>query len=1019
MDEENTKLFAPKEIIPPLLDTASLTIKIANSCKRKTQAQDSSLSQRLLSNSLSSSPYNSPSLISPASSAFVSALQSPYISPRATNLPSSEDPTPATTLTHPSPPRSYSGSQSDDIPSTSYTPPPERCDFGNSQNATNNNAKPKIVTCVPATDNSNNAPRVSFSFPVPRISFAKTSVSPASASSNVKLRNCDVYIGFHGQNPNLIRFCKWLKSELELQGIACFVADRASYAENQSHEIADRVICSVTFGVVVLTRHSLLNHMSLEEIRFFAQKKNLIPLLFDIDIDEAVAVFNRNADNKECKQALDALMKSHEFTLEGCEGNWRSCVSNAAGILRAKLGRKSVVENGTMEGFVFEDLLPFSRNRCFVGREKEVAEIESVFFGFGDYFEDNGGLVSTIKGGSTTPGQQSDGLADDESEFDGNKLGRYINLEVGNCKEPNLESWVEPVIGRNSVKRASSKYKKSRSGKYYKSCGNSIVCISGSPGVGKTELALEFAYRYSQRYKMVFWIGGEARHFRQNILNISANLGLDVSADPEKERGRIRSFDEQETEAFKRVKRELFRDMPYLIIIDNLETEKEWWEGKDLHDLIPSNTGGSHVIITTRLSRVMNFDLMQLQQLPLSDAMVLIRGRKKEEFSADEVEYLGKFDEKLRRSSFGLSIVGSLLSELSILPSALFEAVNQIHLGEATAANFSIADQQFCRTNPFLMKLLEFCAIFLQQSNLLALRMLQVGAWFAAAPISASLLSSAANNMPPVSQNRLKKWSTCLKLTFGCCSSGCCLANQGWANEEEESALVLVRLGLARRVTYRQPGCGIQFHPITQMFAKRSKDAILAAKATVQGVRKSGFDDALLLSSLLDHFWACAFVVFGFKSEPPLIQLKAMDMVLFIKRTALPLALKAFTTFSMCNSALELLKVCTNVLEEAEKSFVSQIQDWCNQGSLCWKKKLQKGNNQRVDEYVWKEVTLLKATLLETRSKLLIRGGEFDCGEDLCRTCISIRTVMLGHNHAQTLAAQKTLAKLVRMRSKI
>ena len=73
-----------------------------------------------------------------------------------------------------------------------------------------------------------------------------------------------------------------------------------------------------------------------------------------------------------------------------------------------------------------------------------------------------------------------------------------------------------------------------------------MVCINGAPGVGKTELVLEFAHRYSQRYKMVMWVSGEARYFRQNILNLSLKLGLDVSADAEKERGRIRSFDEQE-----------------------------------------------------------------------------------------------------------------------------------------------------------------------------------------------------------------------------------------------------------------------------------------------------------------------------------------------------------------------------------------------------------------------------------------------------------------------------------------
>lgn len=995
-----------EEAAPIPFDTKPLlTIKIASSCQKPSKenqtnmvsANSGSLSPYLTTNS---SQYNSPSLISPPSSAFVSALQSPYISPRATNIvpnPCQETPqAPTPPLTHSrSPPASYCGSLSDDIPSSSYTPPPELYNFSDDPTS----QKLKIVTCVPIPG-PDTAPRISFSFPVPRISFAKSTVSPAS---NTKLRSCDVYIGFHGQNPNLVRFCKWLKSELELQGIACFVADRAKYSETQSHEIADRVICSVTFGVVVVTSYSLLNRLSLEEIRFFAQKKNLIPLFFDTDLSEITGL-NRNSDDKECKEAVDGLMKCHEFKLEANEGNWRSCVSKAAGILTSKLGRRSVADK-EVEGF---EELPFSRNRHFVGREKEMMEIETVFFGCGDYL-DQECCVPINKGG--TPGQ-SDGLADEESEVDATRGGRFINLEMGKCKEPKLEAWVEPVIARSSTKR--TKVKKSKSGKY-KSFGSSVVCISGGAGVGKTELALEFASKNAQRYKMVLWVGGEARFFRQNILNLSMNLGLDVSADAEKERGRIRSFEEQEAEAFKRVKRELFRDMPYLLIIDNLETEKEWWEGKDLHDLIPRNTGGSHVIVTTRLPRVMNFDPIMLQPLPSPDAMVLIKGRRKRDYPAEEVEFLAKLDKELGRSSFGLWVVGSILSELAISPSVLFEAVNQLPIEESsTSSNLSSADEQFCRSNCFLMKLLAFCDAILQQTdgrrnNIQASRMLLVGAWFAPAPISASLLAAAAKGIP-ATRNRFSKWTKCLSLACFCCS-GCSLANQT-LKSEEESALLLVKLGLARRANrQQQPGCWIQFHPITQIFARRIDGSLLATKATVQGVRKTGNP---WVNS--DHLWASVFLVFGFKSEAPLVQLKAIDMVLFIKKTALPLAIRAFTTFSRCISALELLKVCTNVLEEVEKSFVSQIQDWCH-GSLCWKKRLQ--SNQRVDEYVWQDVTLLKATLLETRAKLLLRGGHFDSGEELCRTCISIRTVMLGHNHAQTLAAQETLAKLVRLRSKV
>ncbi|XP_023539053.1 uncharacterized protein LOC111799805 [Cucurbita pepo subsp. pepo] len=974
--------------------STGLTIKIAPSSATKPPGTfPSDLALPDLKTSIESSPYNSPSLLSPPSSAFVSALQSPYISPRAVIPKTEANPIPTditTALTCSSPPISHS----EDIPSSSYTPPSDQYEYSDNPST---DSKLQFVACVPVPDSA--PPRISFSFPVPRISFAKCG-GPLSPVSTSKLRSCDVYIGFHGQANGLIRFCKWLKSELELQGIACFIADRSKYSDNQSHEIADRVISSVTFGIVVLTNSKFHNPFTLEEVRFFSQKKNLIPLFFNMESSEISSFLSYNSMDKEFKETGQGLMKFHEYKLEANEGNWRSCIAKAAGILRAKLGRMSTESD--VERF---EELPFPRNRNFVGREKEIMEMETALFG-GRSCHKQDGVVSTpiVEGNGS---QQSEGLADEESEPVTVRGSRFINLEIGRSDNPTLETWVEPAKGRNSFKR--SKHKEMVKTGNHKSTSSSILCINGVPGIGKTELALEFAYRYSQRYKMVLWVGGEARYFRQNILNLSLNLGLDISADAEKDRGRFRSFEEQELEAFKRVKRELFGDMPYLLIIDNLEAEEDWWEGKDLNDLLPRNTGGSHVIITTRLSKVTSFRMINIHPLPLADAMVLMRGRRKKEYPSEELEYLRKFDEKLGRLTYGLWVIGSLLGELAITPSSLFEAIEQVPVDESSPCSYiSINEEHYCKNNPFLMKIIYFSFSILEQTNgPLASGILLVGAWFAPAPVSISVLATAAKDMA-VSRKGLKKWSQCLSFMFGCCSS--CLASQAWKSEEE-SALLLIKFGLARKAN-KQPGCWIQFHPITQVFAKR-KEGLSAAKSIVQGIRKSSSNTM----ANLDHLWASAFLVFGFKSEPPFVQLKAIDMVLYIKKTALPLAILAFTTFSRCNSALELLKVCTNALEEVEKSFVSQIQDWC-EGSLCWKKKFQ-GRYQRVDEYVWQDVTLLKATLLETRAKLLLRGGHFDSAEELCRTCISIRTVMLGHNHAQTLAAQETLAKIVRLRSKI
>ncbi|KAG0450920.1 hypothetical protein HPP92_026709 [Vanilla planifolia] len=935
-----------------------------------------------ISPSLSITPnLSSPS---PPSSAFVSALQSPYISPRAIEPPKQSLETAATTntttpttatTTHSS--VSFSG---DDIPTTSYTPS-ERYDFSSEPL----DQRPKFSDAA--------GPRISFSFPAPRVSYTKAAISPCS---NAKLRSCDVYIGFHGQSLNLMRFCKWLKSELEIQGIASFVADRARYSDGQSHEIADRIICSAGFGVAVVTTSSFLNPLSVEEIRFFAQKKNLIPILFNTELLEISSLFEGRLEIKDCRDAFEGLTKCNEHKLEANDSNWRSCVLKAVSILSSKLARNGIAMKE--KDLLQLEELPFPRNKFFVGREKELTEIEAAFFGNTDP------EIECLRPVMASGGGSSDGFADEESDAIRTNE-RFISLEMRKCREPTLEAWIEPIVELGSkgrgLQRQRSKHKKPRNGA--KGHGNvCVVCISGPPGIGKSELALEFAYRYSQRYKKVLWVGGEARYLRQNILNLSMNLGLDVSAEAERDRGRIRSFDEQEFDAFQRVKRELFRDVPYLLVIDNLETEREWWEGKELHDLIPRNTGGTHVIMTTRLSKVMNFDQIQLPPLSLADSLVLMRGRRKKDYTTEELEALENFDERLGRLSFGLWLIGSLLSELLISPLALFEAIERISLKDLS---HSLGDDGFLQNNPFLMKILSFCFALLGKAKGrqdLALRMALSGAWLSPAPVSAELLAAAAEQLPGKGTS-FHQWGSCLPSSLFCCLS---LQSR---KREIESALLLVKLGLAKRST-RHSGIYIQFHPITQLFARR-RGGFSPAKAVVLGMQKCR--NSLSNS---DHLWASAFLLFGFKSEPPLVQLKVFDKVLFIKKIAIPLAIRSFTTFSRCCSALELLKVSTDMLDEVEKSFVSQVRDRRN-GSLWWKKRLQ--GNRCVDELVWEEVTLLKAALLETRAKLLLRGGHFDHGEELCRTCISIRTVMLGHNHEQTLAAQETLAKLVRYRSKI
>ena len=65
-------------------------------------------------------------------------------------------------------------------------------------------------------------------------------------------------------------------------------------------------------------------------------------------------------------------------------------------------------------------------------------------------------------------------------------------------------------------------------------------------------------------------------------------------------------------EALQRVRKELSRDIPYVLVIDNLENERDWWDSRDLLELLQCFGGTTHVIVSTR---VINLDPVRLSYL--------------------------------------------------------------------------------------------------------------------------------------------------------------------------------------------------------------------------------------------------------------------------------------------------------------------------------------------------------------------------------------------------------------------
>ncbi|BBN12399.1 protein MpNBS-LRR16 [Marchantia polymorpha subsp. ruderalis] len=868
----------------------------------------------------------------------------------------------------------------------------------------------------------------------PGSTFLRQSTSPTSAG---RPRSCDVFISLYGQCPALVRFAKWMRAELELQGVACFSADRSLFSDTRSHDISRRIMNSATFGVVIISRSVFRNRWTMEELRVFLDRRNLVPVFFDLapaDIAVQDIVQRRgkiwekhggelwaayDGDEAEWKDVVHGVLRSEEWRLEAHDGNWRACIRKAVSLLGTRLGRRSIAERERVQTERIDvDEFPFPRNASFTGREKELKHLEEMLSLTMDYPQQE------LQEPSRKPGDPADSSssqkfrgasssAAQQQQLKGKELEEEIGIQPSGGR-PEIEAdkeaaaalrGREPQRGRDMQRgrqlhreRHMQRKREAHNAKDNvdptSSRNQGCACISGAAGIGKTELALEYAYRNTDKYRTILWLSAENRYIRQNYLNLAAFLGVDVGSETQAgpDRARVRSFDEQETDAYQRIKREMSRDVPYLLIVDNLESERDWWDGKEITELLPSPGGASHVIITTRLPRVMHLKCIELSTLSNTEAVDLMRGGR--HLSPLELEALRDIDEKLARLTLGLAIVSRLLAELHIMPSELLELMGKAE-GITDVRN---REDEVLRNNPHLFRLLNVCMALLESSSgpvKLAAKMALVGGWFAPVPIPFDLLAQAASTFREKSP-LCKCWRSCTGVVFWCCMASKSRRAGG------EAAYLLIQYGVARRAS--RQGC-VYFSDVVQVFLRR-RGGVAAARAVVQGVRRSG-----VLALHLEQFWAACFLVLRFGNDPVTVELRVPELLSFTRKVVLPLALRTFSSFTRCQAALELLHLCFNGLDDIEKSFVSQIGD----KSFCWRR--AKGRSHQVDDYVWHDLTLLKAHLLETRAKLLLRGGLCDAGEELCRTCISIRMVMLGAEHPDTISAQETLAKLVRARN--
>lgn len=241
-----------------------------------------------------------------------------------------------------------------------------------------------------------------------------------------------------------------------------------------------------------------------------------------------------------------------------------------------------------------------------------------------------------------------------------------------------------------------------------------VQALSGLAGVGKTQLAVEYAYRHASSYQGVLWVHADSPEILlSSIVELAEVLDL-----PEKGQA-------SQPLIVKAVKRWLQQNTQWLLVVDNLE------DIDLLRDLVPSPHAG-HILVTTRSHRTgqiahrIDLEPMQIDE----GALLLLRRAKLLAPSAplkDASETNNAVAKKIAQAVHGLPLAldqagayieetGRGLSDYASLykrhASPLLKrrgASGHDHPASVTTT-FSLSFEKLKTLNPAAIELLEFCA---------------------------------------------------------------------------------------------------------------------------------------------------------------------------------------------------------------------------------------------------------------------------------------------------------------------
>ena len=241
------------------------------------------------------------------------------------------------------------------------------------------------------------------------------------------------------------------------------------------------------------------------------------------------------------------------------------------------------------------------------------------------------------------------------------------------------------------------------------------LTILGLSGVGKTQVALEYAHRFQSEYDVVWWMNcGQSQYVDASLADLGQRMRATFSTSLPEEGG-VTEVAQQVLELLSEGR----PDQRWLLIYDNAEDIKE------VEPLLPD--GGGHILITSRNAGWKELgSSAELEVFAREDSIDHLRWRMSEitDAEADQVaRVLGDMPLAVAAAGALIAEIGISVSEylrqLELQPAMVLPEGHLLHdYPPAVAKAWNLSLDQLQEKSPPAARLLEICAMMAQDISL-------------------------------------------------------------------------------------------------------------------------------------------------------------------------------------------------------------------------------------------------------------------------------------------------------------